>query len=709
MVEKKPQVDVTELVQELVPTLVTMLKDVFISQTPMPPPNTRASFSSSSHAISSGVTVDLQLATADKRKQSDLTPSPLDEGSDASETSNKPKKGWPRGKPRKRKKHVKIKKFIHKNGHKYNKTISPCYTLKAWTNLRSFTRFSRMHNLVYGIIRRCLDGDNMRTGLNKNLGFSKEDREENIRRVAEVAKLFADAGHICLCSFVSPFAEDRNLVRRIHENSNLPFFEVFVDTPLKICEKRDTKGLYRKARDGLIKGFTGIDQEYEKPENPNLVLKTVDSTIEECVTEVIEMLRENNVLPIEKPIQVVKELFISENKFEFIKVEAAQYPRLNISEIDLQWLQVLSEGWATPLKGFMRESEYLQVLHFNCLQINGKCYNQSIPIVLPVTSDSKKKVQDSASIALYYNDTLCAVLHDPEFYYHRKEERVARQFGTTLKDHPYIKLIYESGDWLVGGDVEVLQRIKWNDGLDGYRLTPNELRIKFKQLSADAVFAFQLRNPIHNGHALLMVETKKQLQERGYKNPVLLLHPLGGWTKDDDVPLHTRILQHKAVLDDGLLDKSTTILAIFPSPMLYAGPTEVQWHAKARMCAGANFYIVGRDPAGIPHPLGNQGSIDGNLYDPLHGSALLKLAPGLNSLEIIPFRVAAYDNKNKKMNIYDPARNADFDFISGTKMRNYAKSGIDPPDGFMSPRAWKVLVDYYQSFSIPYFDIDGKH
>ncbi|KAK4874927.1 hypothetical protein RN001_014287 [Aquatica leii] len=102
MVEKKPQVDVAQLVQKLVPTLVNVLKDVFISKTTTtPPPNTRASFSSSSHAISSGVTVELQLATADKRKQSDLTPSPLDEGSDASETSNKTKKGWPRGKPRK--------------------------------------------------------------------------------------------------------------------------------------------------------------------------------------------------------------------------------------------------------------------------------------------------------------------------------------------------------------------------------------------------------------------------------------------------------------------------------------------------------------------------------------------------------------------------------------------------------------------------------
>lgn len=91
----------------------------------------------------------------------------------------------------------------------------------------------------------------------------------------------------------------------------------------------------------------------------------------------------------------------------------------------------------------------------------------------------------------------------------------------------------------------------------------------------DAVFAFQLRNPVHNGHALLMQDTQRRLIERGYRRPVLLLHPLGGWTKDDDVPLAWRMKQHAAVLEEGLLDPNSTIVAIFPSPMMYAGPTEV--------------------------------------------------------------------------------------------------------------------------------------
>lgn len=346
----------------------------------------------------------------------------------------------------------------------------------------------------------------------------------------------------------------------------------------------------------------------------------------------------------------------------------------------------------------MREDQLLQTLHFNCLinDSNKTVTSQSVPIVLPVSTADKGRLDGVSSLSLCFNGICYAIMRRPEFYYYRKEERSARQFGTTNKDHPYIKMIYDSGEWLVGGELEVLTRVQWGDDLDHYRLTPNELRRKFKLMGADAVFAFQLRNPIHNGHALLMTDTRKQLRDRGYRKPVLLLHPLGGWTKDDDVPLQTRIKQHQAVLDEGVLDRFSTVLAIFPSPMMYAGPTEVQWHAKARMNAGANFYIVGRDPAGVPHPQGKDATPDGNLFEVTHGSRVLKMAPGLNSLEIIPFRVAAYDKRNKKMDFFDSTRATDFEFISGTKMRTLARTGENPPDGFMVPSAWRVLAGYYQ-------------
>ncbi len=121
-----------------------------------------------------------------------------------------------------------------------------------------------------------LDGDNLRHGLNAGLGFSVQDRKENVRRAGEVAKLFADAGVIAVVSLISPYRGDRDLIRQIHQDAGLRFVEVFVDTPLEVCAERDPKGLYAKARAGVITGFTGLDDPYEAPHRPDVVLRPQD-------------------------------------------------------------------------------------------------------------------------------------------------------------------------------------------------------------------------------------------------------------------------------------------------------------------------------------------------------------------------------------------------------------------------------------------------
>ena len=141
-----------------------------------------------------------------------------------------------------------------------------------------------------------LDGDNVRLGINKNLGFSEEDRKENIRRIGEIAKLFGDAGTISLSSFISPYKSDRDEVRRLHEAANLKFVEVFVDCPLSEAEKRDPKGLYKKARAGEIKNFTGIDDPYEAPVTPEVHLRTDELTVEQEVAAILEYLEENEII-----------------------------------------------------------------------------------------------------------------------------------------------------------------------------------------------------------------------------------------------------------------------------------------------------------------------------------------------------------------------------------------------------------------------------
>jgi bifunctional enzyme CysN/CysC len=135
-----------------------------------------------------------------------------------------------------------------------------------------------------------LDGDNIRMGLNGDLGFSAEDRDENVRRVAEVARLFADAGMVALVPLVSPYRAARDNARALHDAADVPFFEVFVDTPIELCEQRDVKGLYAKARAGEITGFTGVDDPYEAPTAPELRLVPHDGDADEMADRVIEIL-----------------------------------------------------------------------------------------------------------------------------------------------------------------------------------------------------------------------------------------------------------------------------------------------------------------------------------------------------------------------------------------------------------------------------------
>lgn len=146
----------------------------------------------------------------------------------------------------------------------------------------------------YGIRSYVLDGDNIRHGLNNNLGFSPEDRKENIRRIGEVSKLFVDAGLFALTAFISPYREDRQMVRERFADDE--FIEVYVKCPLEVCETRDPKGLYKKARKGEIKQFTGISAPYEEPLSPEIVVESDKLSLEESVQQVISYLKEHQYI-----------------------------------------------------------------------------------------------------------------------------------------------------------------------------------------------------------------------------------------------------------------------------------------------------------------------------------------------------------------------------------------------------------------------------
>ncbi|MFP4041716.1 MAG: adenylyl-sulfate kinase [Bacteroidales bacterium] len=178
-----------------------------------------------------------------------------------------------------------------KNGHKgivvWMTGLSGCGKSTIATELQK-TLFEMNCNVFI------LDGDNVRHGLNSNLGFSPEDREENIRRIGEVAHLFAESGTITITSFISPYKNDRDRARKLNEPGD--FLEVYVKAPLSVCEKRDPKGLYKKARQGIIPEFTGISAPYEEPVNPEILIETDKLNLEESVEKIIHYMQEKNIL-----------------------------------------------------------------------------------------------------------------------------------------------------------------------------------------------------------------------------------------------------------------------------------------------------------------------------------------------------------------------------------------------------------------------------
>ena len=188
----------------------------------------------------------------------------------------------------------------HVNREEREKLLKQKGALIWMTGLSGSGKSTIAYTLEHALVQRghlsyVLDGDNIRHGLNKNLGFSAEDRTENIRRIGEVGKLFADTGVITITAFISPYRADRAIARETVGAGS--FFEVFCDTPLDVCEQRDPKGLYKKARAGEIKGFTGIDDPYEAPEKPELVIDTSKLSPQDAAIALIGMLEEAGKIP----------------------------------------------------------------------------------------------------------------------------------------------------------------------------------------------------------------------------------------------------------------------------------------------------------------------------------------------------------------------------------------------------------------------------
>ena len=192
-----------------------------------------------------------------------------------------------------------------------------------------------------------LDGDVIRRGLNKDLGFTAEDRAENIRRISEVAKLFSMSGQICFVAFISPYAKDRAFGRQIHRESDIPFYECFINSSLDVCESRDVKGLYKKARAGEIKNFTGISDPYEAPEHPELDVRTDQLSIEQSVNVILKKLVDDKIVTSNTQPRVVDTLIETISEDERLTLNTLKSIDLSIEQAE--YLQTIGQGWAFPL------------------------------------------------------------------------------------------------------------------------------------------------------------------------------------------------------------------------------------------------------------------------------------------------------------------------------------------------------------------------
>jgi 3'-phosphoadenosine 5'-phosphosulfate synthase len=299
-----------------------------------------------------------------------------------------------------------------------------------------------------------LDGDVIRQGLNKDLGFSAEDRKENIRRISEVSKLFALAGQIVFVAFISPYSKDRDFARQVHADAGLKFYECHISASLEVCEGRDVKGLYKKARDGIIKNFTGVSDPYEAPPNPELNIDTGSLTLDQCKALVLKHMKEQDVLRDNNAKRVVDSLIK-----ECTPEEVAEFANLKVLDIDrtqAEFLQTIGEGWAFPLNRFMNELELLECLQMKTITDSvGQRHLLSVPITQPVTADQKAALEGESRIALKCSalgDDVLAVIEKPVFFDNRREEINTRTFGTTSLRHPRGEVVQAQGEFLVSGE-----------------------------------------------------------------------------------------------------------------------------------------------------------------------------------------------------------------------------------------------------------------
>ena len=354
---------------------------------------------------------------------------------------------------------------------------------------------------------------------------------------------------------------------------------------------------------------------------------------------------------------------------------SAEMPQLQLSAREISDLEMIALGSYSPLEGFMDSWDYRSVLNRMRLA-DGTPW--SIPITLAATAEQVKRFREGHDVALYEEEHLLGVLHFTEKFTYDKRVEAQSVYRTTEEAHPGVRALYAQGDWLLTGRVTLINR-PLNLSFQQYRLDPLATRTLFQQNGWRRVVAFQTRNPVHRAHEYIQ-KCALEIADG------LLLHPLVGETKSDDVPAEIRIRSYEEILTH-YYPATRTVLAVMPAAMRYAGPREAIFHAIVRKNYGCSHFIVGRDHAGV-----------GNYYGTYDAHQIFdEFEPAELGITPLFFDHAFYCRScgamaSSKTCPHDQTNHVT---LSGTRVRELLSAGELPPAEFSRPEVARVLINAY--------------